>query len=79
MIGRRFNAKALYEALDRQRQDRNLSWRQVADETGVSVATLTRTRRGGRMELDGALSMVRWLNRTIESFTDDWPGTGSTP
>lgn len=46
-----------------------MSWTQVADEIGVSVSTLTNTKRGGRMEVDGMLAMVRWLDRTVESFT----------
>lgn len=71
MIGARFNTKALYEALDTQRAARDLTWAQVAGEIGVSAATLRRTRDGGRLELEGALSMVRWLGRTIESFATD--------
>jgi len=31
---------------------------------------LTRTKAGGRLEVDGMLNMVRWLSRTVESFTD---------
>lgn len=65
----RFNASALYEALDDQRRSRGLSWTQVAAEVGVSASTLTRTKLGGRMEVDGRLAMVRWLNRSTESFT----------
>lgn len=65
----RFDASALYTALDTQRQARGMSWQQVAAEVGVSVSTLTRTRLGGRMEADGMLAMVRWLGRTAESFT----------
>lgn len=65
----RFNAAALYAALDAQRRARGMSWAQVAAAIGVSASTLTRTKRGGRMEVDGMLAMVRWLNRTAESFT----------
>ena len=65
----RFDSQALYAALDAQRRSRSMSWRQVALEVGVSVATLTRTRQGGRLEVDGMLAMVRWLGRTVESFT----------
>ncbi len=65
----RFDARALYEALDAQRRSRGMSWQAVAKEIGVSASTLTRTRRGGRMEADGMLAMVRWLGRTAESFT----------
>jgi len=46
-----------------------MSWSQVAAEIGVSISTLTRTKLGGRMEVDGMLAMVRWLGRTAESFT----------
>ncbi|MBZ5633196.1 MAG: hypothetical protein LAO55_08705 [Acidobacteriia bacterium] len=65
----RFDAQALYDALDSQRSARGMSWRQVALEVGVSVSTLTRTKQGGRLEVDGMLAMVRWLGRTVESFT----------
>jgi len=65
----RFDVRALYAALDSQRRERGLSWRQVASEVGVSATTLTRTKQGGRLEVDGMLAMVRWLDRTVESFT----------
>jgi transcriptional regulator with XRE-family HTH domain len=64
----RFDAKALYAALDAQRQARGLTWIQVAAETGVSAATITRTRSGGRLEVDGMLAMVRWLGVSVETF-----------
>ena len=64
----RFDAKALYQALDQQRRSRGLTWAGVAREIGVSASTLTRTARGGRMEADGMLAMCRWLKRPAESF-----------
>jgi hypothetical protein len=67
--GGRFNTSALYEALDAQRRERCMNWTQVAAEVGVGVSTLTRTKAGGRLEVDGTLAMVRWLGRTVESFT----------
>jgi len=67
----RLDSRALYRALDERRQARGLSWRQFAAELGVSVSTLTRTRLGGRLEVDGALAMTAWLGRTIESFARD--------
>jgi len=65
---KRFDSKALYAALDAQRAARNLSWQQVSKEIGVSVATITRTRKGGRLEVDGMLAMVAWLGVPVESF-----------
>jgi len=64
----RFDAAALYAALDRQRTARGLTWSQVAAETGVSAATIKRTKEGGRMEVDGMLALVSWLGVPIETF-----------
>ena len=64
----RFDAKALYAALDRQRSERGMTWQEVARATGVSAATLTRTREGGRLEVDGMLAMVAWLGLPVEHF-----------
>ena len=69
----RFDSQALHRALDERRRARGLSWRALAAEIGVSAATLTRTRLGGRMEIDGVLAMTAWLGRTVESFTRDQP------
>jgi len=69
----RFDTQALYDALEAQRTARGLTWTDVARETGVSTSTLTGTRRGGRLEVDGVLSMARWLGRTVESFTRETP------
>jgi len=68
---KRFDAKALYQALDEKRESRDLSWREVAAEIGVSVSTITRTRTGGRMEVDGMLAMVAWLGVPVETFVRD--------
>ena len=67
-IVRRFDSKALYSALDAERESRGISWKQVAHETGVSVSTITRTRQGGRMEVDGVLALVGWLGAPVERF-----------
>ncbi len=65
---RRFDAKALYEALEQDRQERGWSWQQMARAIGVSAATMTRMRDGGRLEVDGMLAMVGWLGVPVEQF-----------
>ncbi len=65
----RFDPKALYAALDSERQSRGVSWKQVAADTGVSASTIARTRQGGRMEVDGVLALVGWLGVPVERFT----------
>ena len=69
----RFDPEALYQALDERRRSRGMTWRQVAGEIGVSEATITRTRTGGRMEVDGMLAMVSWLGAAVERFTRQVP------
>ena len=64
----RFDAQALYQALDARRVERGLIWKQVATETGVAEETIKRTREGGRMEVDGMLAMVNWLGGPVETF-----------
>lgn len=68
---RRFDATALYRALDARRRERRLTWAQVAAETGVSSSTLRRTARGGRLEVDGMLAMVAWVGQSAEAFVRD--------
>ena len=64
----RFDTQALYQALDARREERGLTWKQVALEIGVAEATIKRTREGGRMEVDGMLAMVNWLGVPVETF-----------
>jgi len=74
-----FSLRALYEALDAQRRARRLSCSQVIGEMHqastrpstarrLSPSTITGTRTRSSAEGDGVLAMLRWLNRTPESF-----------
>ncbi len=65
---KRFDSKALYDALDARRKARDLSWRDVAAQIGVSTATISRTQTDGRMEVDGMLAVVDWLGVPVERF-----------
>jgi hypothetical protein len=71
----RWNVLALYEALDSQRQELGLTWRQVAEEVGAAVNQLTglRTVRYGT-SIDVAMRVTQWLGRPAADFTyaADW-------
>ncbi len=45
-----------------------MTWADVSKEIGVSTSTITGTKRGGRMEVDGMLAMVHWLDVPVETF-----------
>jgi ribosomal protein L24E len=78
-----FSLQDLYAALDQQREARGLSWPQVMEEMQkmhqgprristsrrrLSQSTVTGIRFRRAAEGDGVLVMLRWLNRTPESF-----------
>jgi len=76
-----FDATAFFEAIDAQRIQRGLSWRQVADQIWeqsaalnrqrqdhpISPSTLTGIARRGDCTCQHALFFLRWLGRTPES------------
>ena len=64
----RLNTGALYAALDAQRSSRELSWRQLAKEVGVSPSTMTRLANGQRPDVDAFAALVRWLGQPADSF-----------
>jgi hypothetical protein len=77
-----FDIGALYSALDDKRNDLGISWRTVADQLWalssdlnkrrpdhpISPSTLTNMTKNPRISCQHALFMLRWLERTPESF-----------
>jgi hypothetical protein len=92
---REFDSAALFEALDRQRQERDQSWPQVAramwdmsatlndrrSDHPISPSTLTNLSKRGDTSCQHALFMLRWLDRSPESFLagSSTPGTTALP
>jgi hypothetical protein len=81
-VMRDFDAMALYEAMETKRSERGLSWRQVANEIWdqsaslnrkrhdhpISPSTLTGIARRRDCTCQHALFILRWLERSPESF-----------
>lgn len=64
-----FDPNQLYEALNRRRRHRHLSWRNVAEEAGISPSTLTRLGYGHRPDATGLVRLLLWLGSTdLEPF-----------
>src|SRR5262245_9386057 len=72
-----FDLRALYAALDEQRQARGLTWAETTRQINaagsvvmhpISTSTVVGLRSKPIAEADGVLQMLRWLNRTPESF-----------
>jgi hypothetical protein len=65
---RRFDGAALYTALDAEREHRGMTWKDVEGEIGVAASTMKRMRLGGRLELDGVMFILQWLDMPAETF-----------
>lgn len=63
-----FDGEALYGALDAERRSRNLTWKQVAVESGVSASTLTRMAQGRRPDLDSLAALSAWSGLSTDDF-----------
>ena len=62
------NTAALYSALDAARQERQLSWRALAGEVGVSPSLLSRLGNGLKPDTDGFATIIAWLRLPAEGF-----------
>ncbi|MGC4941746.1 hypothetical protein [Kribbella sp. DT2] len=62
------NTGALHSALDAARQERQLSWRGLAGEIGVSPSLLSRLGNGLKPDTDGFATIVAWLRLPAEDF-----------
>ena len=63
-----FDSGGFYTALDRTRQARNLNWKQVAAQSGVSASTLTRMANGKRPDVDGLAALASWAKLSTDDF-----------
>lgn len=71
-----FSLRALFDALDQRRRERELSWAAVAAEMNggqqrprsLSATTISGVGRRTAAEGDGVLQMLLWLGRSPESF-----------
>ncbi len=64
------NTALLHSALDAARQQRQLSWRALAGEIGVSPSLLSRLGNGLKPDTDGFATIVAWLRLPAEQFFD---------
>lgn len=66
-----FDVAAFYAALDAQRRAHKMTWRQVAEATGVSASTLTRMAQGRRPDVDGLAALAQWSGLDPAAFVRD--------
>lgn len=64
------DVERLGQRLRRVREKRGLTLERLWNETGVSIATLSRVERGGSKEIDGGtlVQLCRWMGVQPEEF-----------
>ena len=73
-----FDHGAFSAALIATRLSRQMNWKQVAAESGVSASTLTRMSQGKRPDVDGLAALVKWSGLSADLFIDH-PGSSPEP
>src|SRR5262245_2043718 len=66
-----FDAEGFFAALDDVRESRDLTWKQVAEESLVSASTLTRMAQGRRPAVDSLAALLRWSGLSADDFILD--------
>src|SRR5262245_40725384 len=76
----RFDPQALYDAVDAQRRERGMTWKDLSNELWIATSTIKgMTKRKWGIELDGVIGMARWVGRTVESFAGGDGGPAPEP
>ena len=66
----RWDTRALFDALDARRRERQLTWAEVAREIGgFTPARITNLSTGPRTTFPGVMRLVRWLGEPAAAFT----------
>lgn len=66
----RFDTPAIHRRMDAVRVQRDLTWKQVAEEIGgMNAAQLTRFGKGSLIGIVGVGRIAQWLGRPVASFT----------
>jgi transcriptional regulator with XRE-family HTH domain len=63
-----FDRDAFYTALNAVRLSRRLTWKDVAEETGIAASTLSRMGQGANPDVDGLAGLLSWANLKAEAF-----------
>lgn len=64
----KFDVSALYAALDSERMSRDLTWKDVAEQAGISASTLSRLAQGRRPDVDSLAALTGWLKVSADEF-----------
>lgn len=68
-----FDVASLHASLDAERVSRNITWKDVSGQSGVSASTLTRLSQGRRPDVDSLVALINWLGISADRFMGSRP------
>ena len=60
--------RRFFAALDAERQARRCTWKQVAEECGISASTLSRMSQGKHPDVNGLAALAAWSGLDVDRF-----------
>lgn len=63
-----FDNEAFFSALNATRLSRQLTWKEVAAQTGIQASTLTRMSDGKNPDVNGLAALLAWSGLKAENF-----------
>jgi transcriptional regulator with XRE-family HTH domain len=67
-MAERFDTEGFFSALNTVRARRELSWREVASQSGVAPSTLSRLSQGKNPDVNGLAALLGWSGLKAEMF-----------
>jgi transcriptional regulator with XRE-family HTH domain len=64
----KFDGDAFFADLDAVRLGRKITWKKVADQSGVSPSTLTRIAQGRRPDVDSLAALCSWAALNSDGY-----------
>ena len=71
-----FDVEAFMQAIDTTRVGRGLTWKKVAEETGVAASSMTRLTQGKTLAVENLVKLLSWSGLSLDSFIPT-PGLGA--
>ncbi len=68
MIKNGFDMVGFFTAVEMEKNARSCTWRQVADDTGMSASSLTRLSHGHKLDPDGVAALAAWAGIDLNKF-----------
>ena len=71
---RAFDSHGFFLALNAARESRDVTWKELASQAGVSASPLTRVGQGKRPDVDSFAALVAWAGLKPGDFIAGTPG-----